>query len=459
MPLVSRRQLFGKVSQGIATLVAGRGLSNGPLTRLADGIGLTQPLSGWSLYRDVRSYSQLGEHLTATNVDLATGDWLERHLVDAGFETERQTFTIRQSSVQRSTLLAGSSGRVPVEAIPLWPVTFTADPIECPLVELNPTDRVSLQGKIALASFPFSITGRVTTEIADLIRRAAQNGAVAIVGITEGPTELPVAMNPLEGQEPWPIPVLLVGPKDRSWLTAASQSGVNVTLVIEGATIEAAPATNVVGRLIRTANAPWIVISTPYSGWFRCGGERGPGIALWRGLSRWIASRWTTSPTAPCNYLFVATSGHELGGVGMSAYLASHAPKPEQVAVWLHLGAWMTSYAWPLDAGPDPQADDAENPRFLNSLNIRTEALAPLLKLPNMIPQEILIGEIAQVIQSGYTKALAITGRNVPHHTRWDLPFMTGPRLLERTARALTEFLAVAESSPHVDSQALRRRQ
>jgi hypothetical protein len=76
------------------------------------------------------------------------------------------------------------------------------------------------------------------------------------------------------------------------------------------------------------------VISTPSSGWFHCAGERGPGIAIWLALARWSSHREST-----VRYTFVASSGHEIGEQGMRSFLASQAPRPSEVDIWLHLGA------------------------------------------------------------------------------------------------------------------------
>ena len=82
-----------------------------------------------------------------------------------------------------------------------------------------------------------------------------------------------------------------------------------------------------------------IVISTPLTGWFRCGAERGPGVALMLGLARALAR--SSRPV-----WMVATGAHEIGHLGMKRALASgRLPPPCDTALWLHLGAGICARA------------------------------------------------------------------------------------------------------------------
>ena len=90
-------------------------------------------------------------------------------------------------------------------------------------------------------------------------------------------------------QEPQPIPTLFVAPKDDVALGIAALTGSQVRMTIHGEDRrgeDAVLAHNVVARIERGPR--WIVVTTPISGWFGCGGERGPGVALFLGLARWI---------------------------------------------------------------------------------------------------------------------------------------------------------------------------
>lgn len=450
IPDVSRRRFLEKIGAGAVSASILPFWKDPRITRATDLIGVTDPLLGKQLYQDVVTYVDLGEHRSGTVVDRLTARWMESHLRSQGFKTETQTFSIPHDIVFDTKLVVGTTDPVRIEAFPLWPVFFSNLPILRPLVSYSVLNLPALRGKIALVSFPFSNTGIVSQPIINLIKSAAAAGAVAVVGITEGPTGMITAMNPTAGQAPWPVPVVLVGPRDQAALLNVVNSGETVSLQILGQAANAGFGMNIIGRQQRQTGAPWVVVSTPFGGWFRAGGERGPGIAIWRALSRRLALRWLVPPVGGAvNYLFLATSGHELNSLGMSAFLTSGEIAPADVRLWLHLGAWVSSYAWtnPQDGSP-PQRLDTDNERFLISSGINEDSLWPLARLPGIIRQMIPVGEISTILNAGFTKALSITGRNLPHHSRMDTAICTGPEKLEPVARNIATFLTNAVATP-----------
>ena len=298
------------------------------------------PLSGAKLYEDVISYYNLGEHRTASEADLRTSQWLLEQLRASGLKATFQSFSLRQFFVRQTRLTVGEKS---IRAFPLWfPRSTGPGPIigKLALFERNAVPE-SLRGKIGLVGFPASAgtavqKGSIHSEV---ILAAARRGASAVVAITESATKEIVALNSPAGAEPWPIPVVLVGSRDEPALMAAVRSSIQVSLLLEGQDDLEAKAKNVIARVDRGKDL--IVVSTPQSGWFRCAGERGPGIALFLGLARWASRR-----PAGASFLFVSTSGHELGGVGMRAFLKDLAPQPDRVRCWIHLGAGIATYLW-----------------------------------------------------------------------------------------------------------------
>ena len=86
-----------------------------------------------------------------------------------------------------------------------------------------------------------------------------------------------------------------------------------------------------------------MVVTTPISGWFVCGGERGPGVALLLGLARQLADATAVSTgTEGCfTYHFAGTSAHEfnvaegnLGLVLTKRALERFGLEPANVRVW-----------------------------------------------------------------------------------------------------------------------------
>jgi len=76
-----------------------------------------------------------------------------------------------------------------------------------------------------------------------------------------------------------------------------------------------------------------LVVMTPRSGWWHCASERGGGLFCWLEVMRALRE---TPPER--EVIFVASSGHELGHIGLDNVLKR---RPELItqATWLHFGA------------------------------------------------------------------------------------------------------------------------
>src|SRR5262249_25725825 len=100
-----------------------------------------------------------------------------------------------------------------------------------------------------------------------------------------------------------------------------------------------AQACNVVVRISgqdRT-RAP-VVIMTPRSSWWQSTAERGGGLVCWLESLRALVA----SPP-PCDVIFTANSGHDLGHLGLDDFMARRPrlerPVAEGGAIWVHYGA------------------------------------------------------------------------------------------------------------------------
>jgi hypothetical protein len=384
----------------------------------------------------VIAYYNLGEHRTASEADLRTSQWLLEQLRIAGIKATFQPFSLRQFSVRQIRLAIGEKS---IRAFPLWfPTSTGKGPAIGELALFDKKASVSMRGKIGLVSFPPS-AGAVQRDHSEIILAAARTGALAVVGVTEGATKEIIALNSPAGASPWPIPVVLVGPRDEPELIAAARSNARVSLLLEGDDDLDARAKNVVARVDRGKDL--IVVSTPQSGWFRCAGERGPGIALFLGLARWVSRR-----PSGASFLFVSTSGHELGGLGMRAFLKELAPGPERVLCWIHLGAGIATYSWEESASGLKKLREADSKRYL----MTSPALVPLLTttfagLPGLTPVvDRAVGEFEFMLKAGY-RTFGIAAGHRFHHTPADSPEMTGPEILEPVARAVVKTIEAIE--------------
>lgn len=429
--------LFGERASGAFL----RRSPEGPSQAKVRGGANAGPLSGEKLYEDVIAYYNLGEHRTASEVDLRTSQWLLDQLRAAGLKATLHSFTLRQFSVRQTRLMIGQQS---IRAFPLWfPRPTGATPISAGLAlfESN-AEPGSLRGRIALVTFPASAgaamhQGSIHSRI---VLAAANAGASAVVAITEGATREIIALNSPAGAEPWPVPVVLAGQRDGPALAAAAGLRAKASLVLEGEDDSEATAKNVVARVDRGKDL--IVVSTPQSGWFRCAGERGPGIAMFLGLARWASKRSTGA-----SFLFVSTSAHELGGVGMKSFLNELAPPPERVLCWIHLGAGIATYSWEETETGLKRLREADPARLL----MTSPDLVPLLTasfagLPGLTPTvSRAVGEFEFMLKAGY-RIFGIAAGHRFHHTPADSPETTGPEILGPVGSALIRTVESIES-------------
>jgi hypothetical protein len=196
---------------------------------------------------------------------------------------------------------------------------------------------------------------------------------------------------------------------------------------------ENATATNVLGRLVRREDADWIVVSTPASGWFTCGGERGPGIAILLALAEWASSR-----RGALNYLFVTNSGHELDFLGARLLHDAHlAPPPERTRAWLHLGASIATPPW-----HDVDGVLRPSEQVTNGTLQASQALAPSMRrafadLPvYRLRTDTQIGEFRDLAEAGY-RGIGIVGGSDPwFHVERDDPSTVSADTLAAVSRA-----------------------
>ena len=395
--------------------------------------------SGEALYRDVVAYASFGEHRTATDADVRTSRWLAEQLAAAGAEARLVPWRSQQFFIRDHALSVAGS---PVESFPLWwPRPTGPEPLVASLAAIETgAGAGALAERIGLVVLPPVGGAQIVAGngVAEIVAEAAAQGARALVLVIRHRTGEIVALNAMAGLRPWPIPVLQVGQRDEAQLAAAAAAGESVSFLLDGALDYRAEAFEVVGTA--GSGEAQVVVSTPSSGWFRCAGERGPGIALWLALARWAAA----SPI-PARFTFVASSGHELDSVGIRHFLAYDAPPPAAVATWLHLGAGIATYDYELGADGPRRLDRPFAGRRLMTnqeelvAELR-EAFADLAGLEPILTPEPG-GEMVAMADMGY-RVWGFAGGSVYHHIPSDLPERTtGPELLEPVARAVVRTL------------------
>jgi hypothetical protein len=383
------------------------------------------PMAGATLYADVKTYSDLGEHRTGTAGDTATTVWLEKALQAVGYAVERQGFDYPVFELAHAGLKLG--GRE-VVGFPYWtPATTPAGGLTAPL-SLAPAP-----GKILVVSLPFGSGAGLNAPPPKLISDGVASGAIAVVAITENPLGEMSALNRTPKAAPWSVPVLLFAGREGAALKAAAEAGEAATLLLEGKTVKRT-AENVIAR--RPRQGKHLVISTPKSGWLHCAGERGSGVAIWLGLARRLAS-------TDQNVTLVATSGHEFDGYGGHIFTETLAPKPADTRLWLHIGANVAAYDFALQDGKIVRQAGPRSDRLLACSDALMAAAAKAFagqsgyETPFDIDERKPPGEVALFQSLGYAPLIGMVAGHPLHHTPRDVADVTDGAMLEPVARGL----------------------
>jgi hypothetical protein len=267
----------------------------------------------------IRGYSAEGWHRTATAVDRASAD--------------------------RLLALARAAGASPrLEAFDLQRVD--------PVAQFVEIDGRRLDG-LVLFDAPFTTAAGVSGALggADSDRpivfcRIPPNGEAALrpIRVKDGRRGIVVAtagahpglcpVNAAWFTDPFGPPVLQVSSEHLDVLERATAAGSTVRLVAHAAR-QPATAFNVVADVPGArADLPPICVMTPRSGWHANASERGGGLVCWLEALRASAA---ARPLRPIR--FVASSGHELGHLGLHAYLDRNRTLAHDALGWVHFGA------------------------------------------------------------------------------------------------------------------------
>lgn len=385
------------------------------------------------LVQIVEKYVQLGEHRTGTPTDLATSEWLGEELKSYGYNVKFLEFPVRQFFPGKVFL---SHDKDTIAAFPLWFINEKVDRlINGILVDPGITRPVE-KNNIALIHLP--VKGRKSfEENANYINALIDEGIAGIVAITDNPSGEIQAYNTAEHAAAWRVPVILIAPKDSARAKAWINNNKPVTLAI-GGEFKDVKGRNVYGTIGK--GEKYIVVSTPISGWFTCGGERGSGIAIWLELARWAAQQYS-------NYTFVFTgnSGHENAFYGAHQFLETSAPPQDKTHLWLHIGAGAATLKWthaPSGLVKQQEADDKRKFFYNDGVKESFTAAFQKIKGEKILGNDNPGGELAYVARKGYTRFAGVSYAHPFFHVRTDDAGTTSNEILQETAEAFKKFLS-----------------
>jgi len=393
------------------------------------------PFDGATLMKDVEDYVNFGTHRTGSPGDRATSDWFARHFRAHGYAVEQTDVTCPNAD---TTVARLTSGEIVLNGFAQPPLAFTPDTgVTASVVMWNAAAPEAVKDCIACVYVPREGPVSPSAAYRAAFQQAAAAGAIGILGVISSPSGELVAINTPLGMAPEP-PVLLIGEKDRATVDALILSTQPATLTITGPGGERTGVNTVATR--GKEGDPWVIISTPQSGWFTCGGERGPGIAMHRALAAWAATL-----TFPVRWLFVATSGHEWVDAGAEIFHHTQAPGPNETVLWYHLGASFGARAYEETAeGLVP----LDTPNLTRTL-MATKDLIPLceaafagqvvIEKPLAADPRTALGEYRLVLAESYKSGAGFWGGNAHFHTPIDDATTTTPEIMAPIAKAIAQ--------------------
>jgi hypothetical protein len=344
--------------------------------------------------RIVDGYSRQGFHRTGTDVDRLSADWLCGEVRDAGLTPMREPFALQRVDPIVAAVIA--DGRR-IEGVSLFDAAFT--------------DAAGVRGRLS----PVEGDGAIgLTQAAPNTAAAGPLGDArrtnrhrALVSVARGARPGLCPSNADSFLQPFGPPVVQVSTDDAAFLEDCARRGVDVQVI---ALVRRTPvdALNVTAMLRgRDASLPPLVVMTPRSGWWTCASERGGGIACWLELMR------TLRVVRPArSALFVASSGHELGHLGINAFIERRPGIVSNSAGWIHFGA---NIGAAVDPGNTIQASDD-----------RVEALeaeamvAAGLTIDRRTPRGTIPGGEAEAVHRGGGRYVSAIGRSAWFHNPGD---------------------------------------
>jgi hypothetical protein len=270
-----------------------------------------------------RMYHLQGSHRTGSDADTDSGQWLAGEASRYGAEVAPRRFMFSKVDLKACFVEQGDVRR---EGVPFFDGGFTA--LDGLRGRIGPPDSGS---PIVLVTLDQAAIG---TEGQSLAALREKPGVRAIVAITEGGRPGLCPSNAVAFTRPYGVPVVQVSSTLREWLAGVVQSGEELR-VVAYATRAQAPADNILATVRGSRpELPPVVVMTPRSGWWQCVSERGGGLACWLESLRAVAE---VRPQRTVR--FIASSGHELGHLGLDTFLHEEPALIKGAAAWLHLGA------------------------------------------------------------------------------------------------------------------------
>ena len=364
----------------------------------------------------VATYDAQGNHRTATPADDKSAQWLGEQVRQAGAEPSFEPFALNRIDPLACYLRV--AGRR-IEGVPLFDAAFTgAEGIRGTIGPLDSDADIAL-----VESEPFALI-EPRKELGGPLAEARKSQHKGVVVLTQGGRPGLYLLNAPSFKTPFGPPTLQVSSAEGEWLKAQARQRPQTVFVAHVDSTKAR-AFNVTARIAGgdRSLAP-IVVSTPRSGWWQCASERGGGLACWLEVIRALAA---AKPERDC--LFAAFSGHEIGFIGIDAFLEPRPGLMKRAHAWLHLGASIGAPRQPNLV----QTSDASLGRWIAAALATEELAVDNVAQPETVPR----GEAGTFHRGGARYITLVCGTEVFHSAADRWPEAIDVAMLARYARAV----------------------
>ena len=339
----------------------------------------------------IRAYSAEGHHRTATAVDRASADALLARARATGAAPSLEPFTLSRVDPIASYVQIGTKR---IDGLPMFDSGLF-------------TGIAGVSGRIGPAGGDHAIGWTRTAPNAEAALRKLRDGSRhrAIVAVTIGGKPGLCPVNAAWFSQPFGPPVLQI-PGDALPVLESLEAGAEAQVVAR-VSYRQAEAFNVVAAIkgSQPELAP-VCVMTPRSGWYANASERGGGLVCWLETMRAVQA---ARPKRTVR--FIASSGHELGHLGLHDYLHRNPTLARGAFAWVHFGANIGTSTG--DTGMTP-SDDRLRDAAVQAL--ATQGLDRIRQSP--VAQ---VGGEAATIKEQDGRFVSFIGRNDWFHNPRDL--------------------------------------
>ena len=376
---------------------------------MAQRVGQIQRIS-----KIIQEFDAQGWHRTGTTADQESARWLVNKGQNLGVALTLESFHLNRVAPHECYLEVGD--RI-IQGLPIFDGGFTArEGISGRIGFIGSSAQIGLS-RVGRASGPLGAEPDVEFQ---KIRRSKQHEALVAVASGESPGLM--ASNAPDFCQPFGLPVLQVSSEEEEWLTNQALSNSLAHLVVSADRVES-ESFNVTGSVAgRNSETPPLIVMTPRSGWWQCASERGSGLACWLEVMR------TMSRSRPYrDIIFVATSAHELGLLGLDDFLERRPSLVQESHVWLHFGA---------DIGMETRFSGTDH-----KLQSQTSTVLNASGVKPATPAHVgdTVGAESQVVARAGGRVAAIVGHSPLFHLeadRW--PEAIDPEAISKVSNAFT---------------------